>query len=276
MGRPESVIFEGTGSCLRLDDGMVTVMRQGHVTVIASLRAVHHVDVEETGGWANVRLHITEEDDDGSTRITSYAVNSRNSTAAHAFRRVVTAAVEGARRDPEARLEVRRVEAPGWSRRKRRWMTVAAVYTCLAISGFAAGDTAAKASLILLHLGLAFLAGAWFFLRPPVVLAHRGITVRADVVRYHHTSQTVRPRYRYTTTDGDTITADSAIQLFRTHANDRVDVTYDPNRPEFVICRSESLGHQYAPGVLCAMLGLWWTLVSAAELIGTAAQALTQ
>ncbi len=268
-------MFEGRGGSLRLDDGTVRVSR-GRATAIASLRAVHRVDVEEGRGWAHVRLHLTDEDGGGAVSTTPYTVSSRNSAAAHAFRRVVTAAVENARRDPEARVEVRRVEAPGWSPRKRRWVTAGVLYMCLVIGGCSKADAETGAALLLLHLGLAFLGLAWYLLRPLVVLRRRGVTVRADVVRYHHLSNTVRPRYRYTTVEGVTVTADSAVQLFSTHAGDRVDVTYDPNRPEFVAPRSELRGRRHVPEFLCAALGLWWTAAAAAELTGMAAQALTR
>ncbi|WP_250404767.1 DUF3592 domain-containing protein [Streptomyces cellostaticus] len=274
MSRPDSVIFEGRGGSLRLDGGTVSAARGG-TTVMASLRAVHHVDVEESGGRAHVHLHITEEGADGSRSTTAYTVRDGNGAAAHAFRRVVTAAVEHARRDPEARAEVRRVEAPGWSPRKRRWVTVTVLYAGLVIGVSAAVDGPARTPLFVLHVGLAFLGVAGVLLWPLVVLTSRGVSVRADVVRYHHLSRTVRPRYRYTTADGVVITADSAVQLFSTHASDRVDVTYDPHRPEFVACRSALHGHRHIPEFLCAALGLWWTLASAAQLTATAAAALT-
>ncbi|MFE0603645.1 hypothetical protein ACFW2T_20420 [Streptomyces sp. NPDC058892] len=93
---------------------------------------------------------------------------------------------------------------------------------------------------------------------------------------YHHLSQTVRPRYRYTTVDGAVVTADSAVQLFSTHAGDRVDVTYDPSRPDFVACRSELHGHRRVMEFLFATLGLWWTLAAAEEPVSPAAAALTR
>lgn len=268
MSGAESVIFEGEGGSLRLDGGVVRVV-QGRTTVIASLRAVHHVDVEEGGGRVHVHLHISDEGD-----TTTYTVRNRNSTAAHAFRRVVTAAVERARRDPEARADVRRVEAPGWSPGKRRWVTAAALYVCLLIWAFSLLDGEADGLLFVFHLGLVFLRLAWFLLRPLVVLRRRGITVRADVVRYHHLSQTVRPRYRYTTVEGSTITADSAVQLFSTHASDRVDVAYDPDRPDFVAPRSDLRTRRHLPELLLAALGLWWSLTSAVELAVVAVEAL--
>ncbi|MFH9907688.1 hypothetical protein ACH4NX_34410 [Streptomyces sp. NPDC017225] len=62
--------------------------------------------------------------------------------------------------------------------------------------------------LLRFRLGSAFLGLAWFFPRPLVVLRRRGITVRAGIVRYHRLRQAVIPRYRHTTTNSVTVTAD--------------------------------------------------------------------
>lgn len=203
MRRPDSVVFDGVEGTLRLDGDVVKVIER-RVTTTAPVRAVDGVDLQYRGRRVIVRLQIAEHMPDGQPpKLTAYTMSSRNTTAAQAFHQVLTAAVDEARRSPDTSGEaaVRRVERPSplSSPQARRIALAIAADVCLLVWAIAAGGEKATIRLLIVHLGVAFLVGAWLFVRPMVILRRRGITVRAEVIGYHHGQKHVRPKYRYVT-----------------------------------------------------------------------------
>ncbi|MFF3277421.1 DUF3592 domain-containing protein [Streptomyces chrestomyceticus] len=261
-GVPE-VVLRGRGVVFRLEGYAVRVVR-GRVTWTVPLAAIDCV--EYAGG--RVRLQLSG----GAAQEGTFALSTRNGTAAEAFVRHLRAAL--ARAAPSSQQTPTQVVGEVAGRRLLRLPRLSAgakiglgIVPYLAFSGVAAQRADELGWGTFVTVIIVYCPAGWLMLhlgwtevvRDALVLRRRGITVSGRIREYapHRNSETDtewRPVYTFRTVEGERLVVTQPTGHSRRGATGPVDVTYDPLLPTRV--RNGHDRRLMLRGIVLASLGV--------------------